>query len=79
MPRAKKDGRRINYFIDREVFEDTELFAAVQRYPVTTAIEILLEKGLEAAAREAGFSSRNEWASHLKRGENISSSEDLEA
>lgn len=48
MPRAKKDGRRINYFIDRQVFEAVEAYAQKNRYPLTTAIEILLEKGLVA-------------------------------
>ena len=48
MPRAKKDGRRINYFIDRQVFEAVEAYAQENRYPLTTAIEILLEKGLTA-------------------------------
>lgn len=48
MPRAKKDGRRINYFIDRQVFEAVEAYAQEHRYPVTTALEILLEKGLAA-------------------------------
>ena len=46
MPRAKKDGRRINYFIDRQIFEAVEAYAQANRYPVTTAFEILLEKGL---------------------------------
>ena len=48
MPRAKKDGRRINYFIDRQTFEAVEAYAQQNRYPLTTAIEILLEKGLAA-------------------------------
>lgn len=59
MPRAKKDGRRINYFIDRRVFEAVEAYAQEHRYPVTTAIEILLEKGLVAedwSVKDANFS-----------------------
>ena len=51
MPRAKKDGRRINYFIDRKVFECAEAYAQEKRYPLTTAIEILLEKGLAAEGK----------------------------
>jgi len=66
MPRAKKDGRRINYFIERDVFEEFELFATSQRYPMTTAIEILLEKGLEAEAKERGFQCKEEWLERLR-------------
>lgn len=51
MPRAKKDGRRINYYIDRQIFEAAEAYAQKMRYPMTTAIEVLLEKGLAAECK----------------------------
>ena len=47
MPRAKKDGRHINYYIDRQIFEALEAYAGEKRYPLTTAVEVLLEKGLK--------------------------------
>jgi len=53
MPRAKKDGRRINYYIDRQIFEAVEAYAQKNRYPMTTAIEILLEKGLAAEKKQS--------------------------
>lgn len=60
MPRAKKDGRRINYFIDRQVFEAVEAYAQENRYPLTTAIEILLEKGLVAEKRKSKAMTKHE-------------------
>ena len=48
MARAKKDGRHINYYIDRKIYEKVEEFAEEKKYTVTAAIEILLEKGLNA-------------------------------
>ena len=60
MSRAKKDGRRVNYYLYREVYEAVEMFAVSRRYPMTAAIEILLEKGLEAEAKERGFQNKEE-------------------
>lgn len=57
MPRAKKDGRHINYYVERSIFERVEQYAKENRYPITSAIEVLLEKGLNA---EETDQSRNE-------------------
>lgn len=44
MPRKKKDGRFINYYIDRKIFERLEHYAHAKGQQMTTAIErILLE------------------------------------
>ena len=44
MPRKKKDGRFINYYIDRHIFERLERYAHAKGQQMTTAIErILLE------------------------------------
>ena len=53
MPRAKKDGRRINYYIDRTVYERVEKHAEEKGQTMTTAIERLLAKGLEAEQKES--------------------------
>lgn len=52
MPRAKKDGRRINYFIDRIIYENVEQHALEKGQTMTMAIERLLAKGLEAERAE---------------------------
>lgn len=57
MPRPKKDGRYINYYIDRQLFEAVEAYAQGKRYSLTTAIEVLLEKGLGAEIPSDWFAS----------------------
>ena len=47
MPRKKKDGRFINYYIDRRVFERLEQYAAEKGQQMTTAIERILEEHLD--------------------------------
>lgn len=52
MPREKKDGRRINYYIVRKVYESVEQHAREKGQTMTMAIERLLAKGLEAERAE---------------------------
>ena len=47
MPRPKKDGRYINYYIDRKIFEELENYAQEQGQTVTTAIENILSQFFE--------------------------------
>ena len=47
MPRKKKDGRFINYYIDRRIFERLEQYAAEKGQQMTTAIERILEDHLD--------------------------------
>ena len=47
MPRKKKDGRFINYYIDRQIFERLEHYAAEKGQQMTTAIERILEDHLD--------------------------------
>ena len=47
MPRPKKDGRYINYYIDRKIFEKLESYAQEQGQTVTTAIENILSQFFE--------------------------------
>lgn len=57
MPRMKKDGRHINYYIDREIYERLERYAQDKGQPMTTAIESILREhldrhGVQRRARE---------------------------
>ena len=57
MARKKKDGRFINYYIDRLIYERLERYADDKGQPVTAAVEQLLDQALtryeqEAASRE---------------------------
>lgn len=43
MPRKKKDGRFINYYIDRQIYERLERFAEDKSQQMTTALERILD------------------------------------
>lgn len=47
MPRKKKDGRHINYYIDREIYERLEAYADEKGQQMTTAIERILKDHLD--------------------------------
>lgn len=47
MPRKKKNGRFINYYIDRTIFERLERYADEKGQPMTTALERILEEYLD--------------------------------
>lgn len=47
MPRKKKDGRFINYYIDRQIFERLERYAEEKGQQMTTAIERILQEHLD--------------------------------
>ncbi len=53
MPRRKKDGRHINYYIDREIFERLERYAQDKGQLMTTAIERILKEHLDRYEEEA--------------------------
>ena len=44
MPRAKKDGRHINYYIDRTIFERLQSYAEEKGQPITVALERILKE-----------------------------------
>ena len=44
MPREKKDGRYINYYIDRQIYEKLDAYAKEKGQTVTMALERILEK-----------------------------------
>lgn len=48
MPRHKKDGRNVNYFIDRQVHERLLRYADCRGQTITLAIERLLTAAMDA-------------------------------
>ena len=52
MPRQKKDGRHINYYIDRKVFEELEEYAQEKGQTMTTALERILSQFFEQRGKE---------------------------
>lgn len=44
MAREKKDGRFINYYIKREVYEELKKYAEEKGQTMTTALERILEE-----------------------------------
>lgn len=53
MPRKKKDGRFINYYIDRTIYERLERYAQEKGQQMTTAIERILQEHLDRYEKEA--------------------------
>lgn len=47
MPRKKKDGRFINYYIDRKIYERLERYADDKGQQMTTALERILSEHLD--------------------------------
>ena len=52
MPRQKKDGRHINYYIDRQIFEELEAYAQEKGQTVTTALERILRQYFDSLDKE---------------------------
>ena len=58
MPRKKKDGRFINYYIDRTIYERLEHYADDRSLTMTTALEQILEDYLSRYERETALTER---------------------
>lgn len=56
MPRPKKDGHYINYYIARDVYDTLQAYAEEKGQTTTLAIERILRKYFE----EQGYSSNKE-------------------
>ncbi len=57
MARQKKDGRSVNFYIDRSIIEKVEMYAEENGQTLTKAVERLLEKALastEDKSKQAG-------------------------
>ena len=52
MPRKKKDGRHINYYIDRVIFERLEEYADEKGQTMTTAWERSLKQFFDKTEEE---------------------------
>ena len=52
MARKKKDGRFINYYIDRLIYERLERYAEDKGQPVTSALERILDDSLTRYEQE---------------------------
>ena len=52
MPRQKKDGRHINYYINRKAFEELEAYAQEKGQTMTTALERILSQFFEQRGKE---------------------------
>ena len=44
MPREKKDGLYINYYLDRKIYDKLDAYAKEKGQTVTMALERILEK-----------------------------------
>ena len=52
MPRKKKDGRHINYYIDRLIYERLEEYADEKGQTMTTALERVLKQFFDKTDEE---------------------------
>ena len=52
MPRPKKDGRHINYYIDRMIYERLEEFADEKGQTMTMALERILKQFFDKTDEE---------------------------
>ena len=52
MPRKKKDGRHINYYIDRLIYERLEEYADEKGQTMTTALERILKQFVDKTDEE---------------------------
>ena len=52
MPRPKKDGRHINYYIDRLIYERLEEYADEKGQTMTTALERILKQFFDKTDEE---------------------------
>ena len=52
MPRKKKDGRHINYYIDRMIYEQLEEYANEKGQTMTMALERILKQFFDKTDEE---------------------------
>ena len=52
MPRPKKDGRHINYYIDRMIYERLEEYADKKGQTMTMALERILKQFFDKTDEE---------------------------
>lgn len=47
MAREKKDGKKVSFYFDAELYEQLKAYAEEKGQPVTTALERIVRKALE--------------------------------
>ena len=50
MARPKKDGRKLNLYVDRKIVESLEAYASAKHQTLTAALEDLLQEALKNCA-----------------------------
>ena len=60
MARAKKDGEKISFYVDRQVMEDLRAYAAEKGQTVTMAMERILRMHLDEENARPGRSESKE-------------------
>ena len=53
MPREKKDGKFINYYIRREIYEELKKYSEEKGQTMTMALERILKEYLQKTKEEA--------------------------
>jgi hypothetical protein len=52
MPREKKDGKFINYYIKREIYEELKKYSEEKGQTMTMALERILQEYLQKTLKE---------------------------
>lgn len=60
MPRAKKDGKHLNCYLDRSLLERLTLYAEDKGQTITTALERILKKHLDEYETSKNKGSNND-------------------
>ena len=54
MAREKKDGKKVSFYFDAELYERLKAYAEEKGQPVTTALERIVRKALEEIVKSEG-------------------------
>lgn len=54
MAREKKDGKKVSFYFDAELYEQLKAYAEEKGQPVTTALERIVRKALSDEQRGSG-------------------------
>lgn len=52
MAREKKDGKKVSFYFDAELYERLKAYAEEKGQPVTTALERIVRKALEDSSEK---------------------------
>ena len=54
MAREKKDGKKVSFYFDAELYEQLKAYAEEKGQPITTALERIVRKALSDEQRGSG-------------------------